>query len=412
MSETTTTSAGSEEFLETYWRDPHTALAGARRDCPVREVTFETGPTWLVTRYADVRAGLADERLAKDWRASLPPAKRAAAPPGLPAPMSHMLTSLDPPEHTRLRRLVTQAFTARRIAALRPRVEKLAHELLDALPVDEPVDLVGRYAIPLPMEVICELIGVPELDREDFAHWSTVLIDECPEPELVRASNQMADYLGGLVAARRRDPDDALLSGLIAASEDGEQLSDIEIVAMAMLLLMAGHETTAVFVTNSVRVLLTEPDARRRLASPETAPALVEELLRWASPALNASLRFATEDMEIGGTVIPRGASVTLSTGAANRDPSRFDDPTRLDPDRDTAGHVAFGHGIHRCLGAALVRLEADVALTALFGRFPQLRATAAEDELTFRRSVHVHAPRTFPVLLGPTPDQEQERRA
>lgn len=181
---------------------------------------------------------------------------------------------------------------------------------------------------------------------------------------------------------------------------------------MAMLLLMAGHETTAVFVTNSVRVLLTEPDARRRLASPETAPALVEELLRWASPALNASLRFATEDMEIGGTVIPRGASVTLSTGAANRDPSRFDDPTRLDPDRDTAGHVAFGHGIHRCLGAALVRLEADVALTALFGRFPQLRATAAEDELTFRRSVHVHAPRTFPVLLGPTPDQEQERRA
>ncbi|MFR9731987.1 cytochrome P450 family protein [Saccharopolyspora sp. MS10] len=402
MSNTTGGAATEEDFLESYWRDPHATLAGTRERCPVREVTFETGPTWLVTRYSDVRAGLADPRLAKDWRASLPPEERASAPPGLPAPMSHMLTSLDPPEHTRLRRLVTQAFTARRIAALRPRVEALAANLLAGLPEDEPVDLVARYAIPLPMEVICELIGVPELDREDFARWSTVLIDECPEPELARASAQMADYLGGLVTLRREDPDDALLSGLIAASEDGEQLSDIEIVAMAMLLLMAGHETTAVFVTNSVRALLADPESRERLRSPATAPDMVEELLRWASPALNASLRFATEDLEIAGTPIPRGASVTLSTGAANRDPERFADPDVIDPDRDTAGHVAFGHGIHRCLGAALVRLEAEVALTALFDRFPHIRSAAPDEELTFRRSVHVHAPRTFPVLLGP----------
>ncbi|SES14581.1 hypothetical protein SAMN05216188_12338 [Lentzea xinjiangensis] len=392
------------DFMELYWRDPHAALEHAREHTPVRELTFETGPTWLVTRYADVRAGLADPRLAKDYRAALPAEERATAPPGLPAPMSHMLTSLDPPDHTRLRRLVTQAFTARRIAELRPRVEAFAADLLAALPTDEPVDLVARYAIPLPMEVICELIGVPELDREDFAHWSTVLIDECPEPELVRASAQLADYLGGLVALRRADPDDALLSGLIAASEDGERLSDVEIVAMAMLLLMAGHETAAVFVTNSVRALLADPAARERL-KPDTAGDLIEELLRWISPALNASLRFATEDLEIGGTAIPRGASVMLSTGAANRDTARFADAARLDPGRDTTGHVAFGHGIHRCLGAALVRLEAEVALTALFDRFPKLRADAADEELTFRRSVHVHAPRTFPVVLGPSSD-------
>lgn len=401
MSEPTPGAATEAAFLESYWRDPHATLAHAREHAPVREVTFETGPTWLVTRYADVRAGLADPRLAKDWRATLPAEERASAPPGLPAPMSHMLTSLDPPEHTRLRRLVTQAFTARRLAALRPRIETLADDLLAGLPGDEPVDLVARYAIPLPMEVICELIGVPELDREDFAHWSTVLIDECPEPELARASAQMADYLGGLVALRRDDPDDALLSGLIAASEDGERLSDVEIVAMAMLLLMAGHETTAVFITNSVRALLADPAARAGVTSPDTVPGLVEELLRWVSPALNASLRFATEDLEIGGTAIPRGASVTLSTGAANRDPDRFSDPARLDPDRDPAGHVAFGHGIHRCLGAALVRLEAEIALTALFRRFPDLRAAGPDEALTFRRSVHVHAPRTFPVLLG-----------
>ncbi|MGW0520254.1 cytochrome P450 family protein [Crossiella sp. NPDC003009] len=396
-----------EDFLESYWRDPHPALAHAREHTPVREVTFETGPTWLVTRYADVRAGLTDPRLAKDRRASLPAEERAAAPPALPPPMSHMLTSLDPPEHTRLRRLVAQAFTARRVAGLRPRVQTFARDLLSGLPSDEPVDLVARYAIPLPMEVICELIGVPELDRETFAHWSTVLIDECPEQELVRASTKMADYLAELVAIRRRDPDEALLSGLIAAAEDGNRLSDLEIVAMAMLLLMAGHETTAVFITNSVRALLADPAARQRLSTPDSAATLIEELLRWVSPALNASVRFATEDLEIAGTAIPRGASVTLSTGAANRDPARFPDPARLDPDRDPTGHIAFGHGLHRCLGAALVRLEAEVALPALFARFPHIQAATGEEELTFRRSVHVQAPRTFPVLLGPSSTME-----
>ncbi|MFF0146562.1 hypothetical protein ATK36_0732 [Amycolatopsis sulphurea] len=389
------------DFMELYWRDPHRALEYAREHTPVREVTFEAGPTWLVTRYADVRAGLADPRLAKDYRAALSDEERALAPPGLPAPMSHMLTSLDPPDHTRLRRLVTRAFTVRRIAELRPRVESIAASLLAELPTGEPVDLVARYAIPLPMEVISELIGVPELDREDFAHWSTVLIDECPEPELIRASAQLADYLSGLVALRRKDPDDALLSGLIEASEGGEHLSDIEIVAMAMLLLMAGHETSAVFITNSVRTLLADSAALERL-KPDTAANLIEELLRWISPALNASLRFATEDLEIGGVRIPRGASVTLSTGAADRDPRRFPDASTLDPDRDTTGHLAFGHGIHRCLGAALVRLEAEVAVPALFDRFPNLRAAAPDEELTFRRSVHVHAPRAFPVVLRP----------
>lgn len=391
-----------DSFTEHYWQDPHAAFAEARRTCPVQEVDFEGGRSWLVTRYDEVKAGLTDERLAKDWRSSLPAEERASAPPGLPAPMSHMLTSLDPPEHTRLRSLVTQAFTARRIATLRPRVEFLAEELLAELPQDEPVDLVARFAIVLPMVVISELLGVPEIDREEFARLSTVLIDECPDEELARASAQMATYLEGLVAAKRAAPDDALLSALISASDEGDRLSDLEIVAMAMLLLMAGHETTAVFITNSVRALVDDDSARARLADPAKVPSLVEELLRWLSPALNASLRFATEDMEIGGVKIARGESVTLSTGAANRDPDRYPDPDVLDPDRDTGGHVAFGHGIHRCLGAALVRLEGEVALEALFRRHPNLRVVADPSELTYRRSVHVHAPRTLPVLLTP----------
>lgn len=394
-----------DSFTEQYWQDPHAAFAEARRTCPVQEVDFEGGRSWLVTRYDEVKAGLTDERLAKDWRSSLPAEERASAPPGLPAPMSHMLTSLDPPEHTRLRSLVTQAFTARRIATLRPRVESLAEELLAELPQDEPVDLVARFAIVLPMVVISELLGVPEIDREEFARLSTVLIDECPDDELARASAQMATYLEGLVAAKRAAPDDALLSALISASDEGDRLSDLEIVAMAMLLLMAGHETTAVFITNSVRALVVDDSARARLADPAKVPSLVEELLRWLSPALNASLRFATEDVEIGGVKIARGESVTLSTGAANRDPDRYPDPDVLDPDRDTGGHVAFGHGIHRCLGAALVRLEGEVALEALFRRHPNLRVVADPSELTYRRSVHVHAPRTLPVILTP-PDR------
>lgn len=389
-------------FTEHYWQDPHAAFAEARRTCPVQEVDFEGGRSWLVTRYDEVKAGLTDERLAKDWRSSLPAEERASAPPGLPAPMSHMLTSLDPPEHTRLRSLVTQAFTARRIATLRPRVESLAEELLAELPQDEPVDLVARFAIVLPMVVISELLGVPEIDREEFARLSTVLIDECPDEELARASAQMATYLEGLVAAKRAAPDDALLSALISASDEGDRLSDLEIVAMAMLLLMAGHETTAVFITNSVRALVDDDSARARLADPAKVPSLVEELLRWLSPALNASLRFATEDLEIGGVKIARGESVTLSTGAANRDPDRYPDPDTLDPDRDTSGHVAFGHGIHRCLGAALVRLEGEVALEALFRHHPNLRVVADPSDLTYRRSVHVHAPRTLPVVLTP----------
>ncbi len=156
------------------------------------------------------------------------------------------------------------------------------------------------------------------------------------------------------------------------------------------------------FITNSVRALLADPAGLDRLASPASAPSLVEELLRWLSPAINASLRFATEDLEIGGVAIRRGESVMLSTGGANRDPAQFPEPTRFDPDRDTAGHLAFGHGIHRCLGAALVRLEGEVGLSALFSRFPLMRAAADPADLTFRRSVHVHAPRTFPVVLGP----------
>ena len=396
--------ASGPVFTDDYWRDPYDVLSKLREIAPVREVDLpEGGSTWLVTRYADVRAAFADARLAKDWRATLPPEQRADAP-GLPAPAGQMMLLRDPPAHTRLRRLVVQAFTVRRIAALRPRIEAMAGALLEELPTDAPVDLVASYAVPLPMAVICELLGVPVVDRDAFAQWSNTMIDEGPDEAKHQASASLAAYLYELVARKRVEPDDALISGLVTASDEGDHLDDDEVVAMGMLLLIAGHETTANLVANSVYALLADPDLRDRLAgSRDQMPAAIEELLRWGSPVANAPMRFAAEDIELGGTTIPRGAMVTLSVAAANRDPDRFDAPEVYDPERDKSGHLAFGHGLHFCLGASLARLEGEVALAALLDRFPHLVAGGDLRDLTYRRSVLVHALTALPVLLEPT---------
>ena len=390
-------------FTDDYWRDPWDVLSRLREQAPVREVDLpEGGTTWLVTRYADVRAAFTDPRLAKDWRATLPPEQRADMP-GLPGSGGHMMILKDPPEHDRLRRLVVKAFTVRRVQALRPRVVEIATALLDGLDPASTVDLVASFAVPLPMAVICELLGVPLADRADFGRWSNVMVDEGADAAKFEAMSELEAYLRDLVAAKRTTPDDALVSGLAEASDSGDHLSDDEVVAMAMLLLIAGHETTANLVANSVYALLGDPTLRDRLAgSADAMPAAVEELLRWGSPVANAPVYFAADDLEISGVTIPRGSMVTLSLAAANRDPARFDEPELYEPGRETAGHLAFGHGIHFCLGASLARLEGEVALSTLLARFPQLEAAVDTTTLTYRRSVLVHALRELPVRLAP----------
>ncbi|MCD2193405.1 cytochrome P450 [Actinomycetospora endophytica] len=393
-------------FTDDYWVDPYATLSRLREIAPVREVDLpDGGSTWLVTRYADVRAAFTDPRLAKDPRALLPEAERPAEPL-IPGPSGHMLLLNDPPVHTRLRKLVVQAFTVRRVAAMRPRIEQIASSLLDALPPDQPVDLVATYAVPLPMAVICELLGVPPVDREAFATWSNTMIDSSPQAAKEQASASLAAYLAELVEAKRAEPDDALLSGLVVASEDGDRLSDTEIVAMGMILLIAGHETTANLVTNSVFALLRDPDLRARVvatrAAGEPLAPLVEEFLRWGSPVSNAPARFAAVDVELGGVTIPAGATVTLSLAAANRDPARFDAPELHDADRDLSGHLAFGHGIHFCLGASLARLEGEVALETLLDQYPDLEPAVGLDEVVYRHSVLIHALAGLPVRLRP----------
>ncbi|WP_433785097.1 cytochrome P450 family protein [Actinomycetospora sp. CA-101289] len=390
-------------FTDDYWADPFGVLGGVREQAPVREVDLpEGGTTWLVTRYADARSVMADPRFVKDFRNTLPPEQRAHVP-GIPSPGGEMMLLNDPPVHTRLRKLVVKAFTVRRVAALRPRIETMASSLLAMMPSDAPVDLVAGYAVPLPTAVICELLGVPVEDQDAFGEWSRILIDDSGEAASHQANASLAAYLSELVERKRATPDEALISALIEVSEEGEQLSTTEIVAMAMLLLIAGHETTATLITTAVEAMLRDPDLRDRLAAADSdgLRAAIEEFLRWGSPIAQAPLRFAAEDVDFDGVVVPRGAMVMVSLAAANHDPARFDAPDELEPVRDTTGHLAFGHGLHFCLGASLARLEAEVALRTLLDRYPGI-ARASALPVVRRRSVLVNAWQRLPVLLDP----------
>jgi cytochrome P450 len=392
-----TTTSGLDLFDGPFWSDPYPAYAELRTDAPVRRLDLPDGPMWIITRYEDARAAFVDARFSKDWRYTLPADQRAA----MPAAPTPMMLLMDPPDHTRLRKLVSRSFTARRMSELRPRVQEIADDLLAALPADGAVDVMAHYAFLLPVRVICELLGVPAEDRDDFGRWSSTMIDESPQDEKFAASRKLSEYLAGLTDRKRTEPDDALLSALTQVSDDdGDALSQEELVAMAMLLLIAGHETTVNLIGNGILGLLTHPDQREILAEkPELWPTAVEELLRWDSPVTTAPVRFAAEDVEVAGTTIPEGAVVVLGIAAANRDDGRFADAARLDVTRDDRGHLAFGYGLHHCLGAPLARIEGEVALRSLFTARPEL-ALAAED-LTYRRSTLVRGVTELPVRLG-----------
>jgi cytochrome P450 len=397
----TTTIDGLPLFDGSFWEDPYPAFDALRDAEPVRVVEMSGSPTWFLTRYEDVRSALNDQRFSKDWRWTLPEEQRAATP----ATQVPMMILLDPPDHTRLRRLVSRSFTLRRMNALRPRVEQIATDLLDAMEKQaangETVDLLREYAVLLPVEVICELLGVPSSDRADFVAWSNALVDETGQDATRQGMANLHRYLGELVEGKRAEPDDALLSGLIEVSEDGDVLSHEELVAMGIMLLVAGHETTVNLIGNAVLGLLRHPEQRARVtADPELTPKLVEEVLRHDSPIQNAPHRFTSEDVEIGGTTIPAGSPVVLSLGAANRDPRRFPDAADLQIERDVQGHVAFGHGLHHCLGAQLARIEGDVAVRFLLARFPDLAAAVPFEELVYRQSTLVRGVKSFPVTL------------
>jgi cytochrome P450 len=407
-----------------YFQDPLAYFNRMREGGPVTPVVLPHGDrAWMVTRYAEVRAALADPRLHKDWAGKL------TSPDWAPSEVTgylsvHMLNT-DPPQHTRLRKLVTKAFTARRVAGLRPRVEAITASLLDAIEArvavlkdtggEDSVDLIESFAFPLPVTVICELLGVPAQDRAQFRQWSNAIVASEGEPGSFRAAGAaMYHYFTRLVAAKRAAlaegtalaeetaPADDLVSALIEARDSGDSLDERELIAMLFLLLVAGHETTTNLIASGALALLTSPAELARLrCDPSLLPGAVEELLRYTNPLNHATDRFTLEPVEIGGVTIPAREWVLCATSSANRDPDRFGDPDRLNVGRDAGGHVAFGHGIHYCLGAPLARLEGEVAFGALFARFPGLSLAADPATLRWRPSSLIHGLEALPVRIG-----------
>jgi hypothetical protein len=381
---------------------PYDVYRRLRDTAPVHRVAGPDGsPAWLVTRYEDVREALADPRLSLDKRHAREGSyKGLALPPALDA----NLLNMDPPDHTRIRRLVGRAFTPGRVDQLRTPIRRTADRLLDALGPHGTTDLVASYAAPLPITVICDLLGVPDRHRTDFRSWTDALV--APDPARPQAAGEavvaMLGYFTRLLADKREEPADDLLSDLIAVRDQGDRLTEDELMSLAFLILFAGYENSVQLIGNAVLVLLNHPEQLAALRKdPSRLPAAVEEFARYEGPALLAIRRFPTEDVTIGGVAVPAGETVLLSLSAANRDPARFPDPERLDLGRDASGHLALGHGIHYCLGAPLARVETEIALSALLERFPCL--ALAEGEPRWRPSLRARGLLALPVTYAQT---------
>ncbi|WP_060882815.1 cytochrome P450 family protein [Streptomyces caniscabiei] len=379
-----------------FTENPHPVYAALRARGPVHRVRLPKHDAhhevWLVVGYEEARAALADPRLSKDGAK----VGRTFLDEEL---IGKYLLVADPPQHTRLRRLIAREFTARRVELLRPRVQEITDSLLDAMLPRGRADLVESFAHPLPLTVICELLGVPELDRAAFRKLSTEAVAPTSGESEYAAFVQLAAYLEQLVEDKRSAPPaDDLLSALIRTTdEDGDRLSPAELRGMAFILLIAGHETTVNLITGAVHALLTHPGQLAEVrADMSLVEAVVEETLRHEGPVENATFRFAAEPLEIGGTVVPAGDAVMIGLAAADRDGARYPGPDRFDIHRDTRGHLAFGHGIHFCLGAPLARMEAGVALRALLRRCPDLASDGSPGE--WLPGVLIRGVRSLPV--------------
>ncbi|MFF3245606.1 cytochrome P450 [Streptomyces sp. NPDC002870] len=379
--------------------DPYAVYARLREAGPVHRIAGTDGlPAWLVTRYDDVRQALADPRLSLDKRNAAPGGYRGMA---LPPALDANLLNMDPPDHTRIRRLVSQAFTPRRIAQLREPIRKTADQLLDAIAPHGRADLIASYAAPLPINVICDLLGVAPEDRRDFRAWTDALVAPDPaEPSRAKeAIRSMLAFFTQLIARKRAEPADDLLSAMIAVRDEEDRLSEDELMSLAFLILFGGYENTVHLIGNATLALLDHPDQLTAVrADPGRLGGAVEELARYDGPAPLAIRRFAVEDIAISGVTIPAGDTVLLSLAAAHRDPHRFADPDRLDIGRDVTGHLALGHGIHYCLGAPLARMETEIALAALLERFPRLELDVPYVELRWRPSMRARGLLTLPV--------------
>lgn len=389
--------------------NPFPLLAVLRATEPVYRTTLPDKtktPVWLVTRYEDVFALLKDERFPKNRRSALTPEQIRRLPwvPPMFRPLERNMLDLDQPDHTRLRALVHKAFTPRLVEQMRERVQTLAIELLDGVSRRGEMDLINDYALPLPMTIITEILGVPTSDQHKFHKWSKAVVSLSSPNATIRVIPSVwmfIRYLRRFFKIRRADPQDDLASALIQAEEAGDKLSEDELLAMVFLLLIAGHETTVNLIGSGTLALLEHPDQMEKLrGEPSLIKTAIEELLRYTAPVLMTTERYAREDVTIHSVTIPRGEMTFGVIGSANRDENVFENPDALDITREPNRHLSFGQGIHFCLGAPLARMEAQIAINTLLRRMPDLRLKVSPDSLRWRPSMILRGLDTLPVLF------------
>ncbi|MEU9451228.1 cytochrome P450 [Streptomyces sp. NPDC048277] len=382
--------------------DPPSQLRTLQQEKPLSKVRLWDGSTpWVVTRHDQLRTLLGDPRISSD--ATLPGYPHRSA--GSKAGEEHRRTfiTMDDPDHARIRRMVTAPFAIRRMEALRPAVQTIVDDLIDAmLAGPKPVNLVQAFALPVPSLVICELLGVPYEDHDFFQRNTKIIVHHGSAPEaVVQALEDLADYLDRLLTAKRANPADDLLSHLLAERVDTGEMTQRDAARMGVLLLGAGHETTANMIALGTLALLEHPEqlaALRATEDPKLVAGAVEELLRYLTIAHSGRRRVALEDIEIDGATIRAGDGVVLTGDIANRDPAAFPDPDRLDITRDARSHVAFGFGVHQCLGQPLARLELQVVYSTLYRRIPTLALATGTDRLRFKGDGAVYGVYELPV--------------
>ncbi len=393
-------------------RDPVAFFARLREQGPLLRLTapFGMGESWMVTNYDDTVAVLKDPRFIKDAQKILPPQAGQDAAGESASAIERFLTwrrdmlTVDPPDHTRLRGLASKAFTPRMIEQLRPRIQQIANELLDAMQAQGQMDLIADFAFPLPITVISELLGIPIADRQQFRIWSQTLVTVPLEPESA-AKNEILEtfvqYIKTFLADKRAHQGLDLTSSMVQAEERGDTLSEAELISTVFLLIIAGHETTVNLIGNGVLALLEHPDQMNLLlADLSLLPAAIEELLRYTAPVSMSSPRWASEDIPMHGEVIRKGEMVFVSLVGADTDPQQFSDPEVLDILRQENQHVAFGKGIHFCLGAPLARLEGQIAIGTLLQRLPNLRLASQPEQLTWTQTPILRGLVSLPVTF------------
>lgn len=386
-------------FSADFTRNPYPVYSKLRSMDPIHQVQFPDGQRgWLVTSYEDGAAVLKDQRFIKDF------SKLYGSSMDQMSVFTQNMLFSDPPDHKRLRGLAQKAFTPKMIAGMRGRIEEITEELVEGMAGKEQVDLIDEFAFPLPIIVICEILGVPSADRDKFRRWSNSLIEGTSGEAGVSVyehMTQFVQYLGQWFAKVREQPGEDLISKLIIAEEEGDRLTEKELYGVVSLLIIAGHETTVNLIGNTVLSLLSFPEQQKLLKEkPELIAQALEESLRYNGPVEFSTSRWANEDMEFGGKQFHRGDLVVVSLNSANHDPARFRDPETFDITREKSPHLAFGMGIHFCLGAPLARLEGEIAITKLLDRFPAMKLAVDESELDWRPGMIVRGVKKLPLQI------------